>query len=429
MIIDGIQTTCKNFISNSFAKYYGEIGLQLSEKLSKSHPNLNSTTFKEKHCDRTFHFFPVTADDVKKIICRLKSKKSCGVDTLSNTMIKETHESFVDPLTFIINKSLSDAEYPENYKLAIVKPLYKSKDKHEIKNYRPISLLPVLSKVLEKVVHRQIMSFLHKYDLLYEGQYGFRNKRGTNDALTDIVGNIIENFEKGLITIAVMLDTSKAFDCINHRIFLKRIEQYGMRGHTLKWFESYLSHRKLKVNYLGHNSDEFLINIGTPQGSVLGPVYYIWYVDTLVRNMKYCALVIYVDDTTLLVSGKNIDALVIKCESDLDILFKWFVANGFTINTEKTFFMIYNYILRDEIVIHMNGSRLTQVGCTKLLGVCLQNDLKWGTHLDVLAKKLAYPSYVLRSNKNLFDKKTLKMLYHSLFESHLLYGIHLWGPM
>ena len=428
MIIDGVNTSSKRIISNSFAKYYGEIGIQLSEKLSKSQPGVNVNNFKEKACDKTFHFFPVSNDDVKKHIMKLKPKTSSGCDGISNVMLKETYEFYITPLTYLINKSLSDAEYPDNYKIATIKPLYKSKNKTELKNYRPISLLPVLSKILEKVVHKQIMSFLNKNNLLYQGQYGFRCKRSTNDALLDIVGNIIENFEKGLITVAIMLDTSKAFDCINHDIFLSRIERYGMRGHVKNWFESYLRNRLIKVNFNGCISEEYTINIGTPQGSVLGPVYYIWYIDSLVRNLRYSALIIYADDTTLLLSGKNIGALVIKCENDLDILYKWFVANGLTINTDKTYYMIYNYILRYEIQIHMGGVILTQTDCTKLLGVWIQNDLKWESHLDMVAKKLAYPSYVLRSNKNIFDKKTIKLLYHSIFESQLLYGLPLWGP-
>ena len=174
----------------------------------------------------------------------------------------------------IFNKSLSSGEFPENVKLAIVKPLYKGKSRLEISNYRPISLLLVMSKILEKIVNLRLTKFFNKHNILYEGQYGFRKNRSSLDAILDLTGNILDGFNKGMYTVGLFLDMSKAIDSIKHETLFKKMEMYGIRGIALKWLCSYLTDRNIKVLFKNILSNKCSLKFGTPQGSVLGPLIY-----------------------------------------------------------------------------------------------------------------------------------------------------------
>ena len=396
MIIDGINTQSNDLISDAFAKHYSEIGLKLKEKLKRTHrdPHLH-----DKKCDKTFHFSPINQYDIEKLLSRLPNKKSCGWDGISNTFIKEIGYEISAPLGILINESLMQGIVPINYKQAIVKPLYKGKSKTDIINYRPISLLPVLSKILEKIVHKQLTKFLSENNLLFEGQYGLRENRSTCDALLELVGNIIENWEKNQIIITVFCDMSKAFDCLDYVIFLKRIEKYGIKDNEKKWFSSYLTNSSMQVNYNNVFSNKRELQIGTPQGSVLGPVYYIWFVDCINKCLKYSNITIFADDATLLISGKRIHPLIVKLEDDLQKLKDWFDSNYLTINIDKTNYMIFNYNAPDSVEIKLAEKTMTQVKHTKILGLYIQNDLKWDRHLDHILKKIAYPCYVLKRER------------------------------
>ena len=298
-----------------------------------------------------------------------------------------------------------------------------------ITNYRPISLLPVLSKILERVVHRQVANYLAENKLLYEGQYGFRKNRSTIDAVSDLVGNILENFNKGFISIVVMLDMSKAFDCLDPEIFCNMVTAYGVNNVELSWFSSYPTNRKIIVKYNDVLSNKRDVKIGAPQGSILGPLCYIWETNHAYKSLKYSQMITYADDTTLLISGRNINCLITKLESDLDTLADWYKSHLLTLNPEKTVFLIFNYEARDSQNIYMKGTKLTQSHNAKLLGINLDIKLDWSYHINDIANKLSYPNYVLKKNKNILDPFTRKLLYHAIFESHLLYGISIWGPM
>ena len=277
--------------------------------------------------DKIFRFRMVTTHEVEKIIKKLKNKKSSGIDEMSNLFVKKIYEEILEPLTYLINNSLYTGKFPSNYKIALVKPLYKNKKLTEISNYRPISLLPVLSKILERVVHTQTIIYLENNKLLYEGQYGFRKNRSTTDAVADLVGNIIENFNKGFISIVVLLNMSKAFDCLDPSLFAKIIETYGVKGMEKNWFSDYLSNRHMIVKYEDAVSIKTSVQIGAPQGSILGPLCYIWKTNNAFKSLKYCQMIAYADDTSILISGSNISCLLRKLESNLKLLSDWFQSH------------------------------------------------------------------------------------------------------
>ena len=196
-------------------------------------------------------FHPINSHDVIKILKTFKPKKSTGDDGISMSLLKQICEPCSIPLAILINKSLETGLVPEATKMAKVVPIFKAKDKELFTNYRPISLLSNISKILEKAIHRQLYTFLQKYNVLYDNQYGFRPKRSTTDAITKFVSDVLLSFNAKEHCIAVYLDLSKAFDTINHDILLSNLNHYGIRGQALQWFKSYLCQRKQYTTVYG----------------------------------------------------------------------------------------------------------------------------------------------------------------------------------
>ena len=219
--------------------------------------------------------------------------------------------------------SLIQGIVPDEMKIAKVIPIFKAKNKELFTNYRPISLLPVISKILEKVVHCRLYSFLTRYNILNDSQYGFRHKHSTINAITEITNDIMSSFDMKHTSLAVYLDLSKAFDTIDHSILLKKMEHYGIRGISLEWFKSYLSQRVQYVTYKSTNSMSLKIPCGVPQGSVLGPLLFILYSNVIPNSLKYSKSILFADDTTVYISGEDVTYLTRCLNHDLSQLNDW----------------------------------------------------------------------------------------------------------
>ena len=270
-------------------------------------------------------------------------------------MVEDLKYALAFPLSVIINNSLTMGLVPNMAKLAKIIPIYKAKDKKHISNYRPISLLPVISKILEKVVHKNLYTFLEKNKVLYASQYGFRKNRSTVNAITELVCQITNAIENKQNALSVFLDLSKAFDTIDHKILLRKLEFYGVRGLALNWFQSYLTDRKQYVLYNNVQSQTLDITCGVPQGSVLGPLLFLIYVNDIANCLTHSKLIYFADDTTV---SRCIDDLYKNINSDLDDLTNWFKANRLALNVNKSNCMLFQ----------LNGNQNT-LGNTLNIGI------------------------------------------------------------
>ena len=353
---------------------------------------------------------------------------------ISNVLLKKISNNIKYPLSIIFNKSMEQGKFPEAMKMADVSPLYKSKDQNECTNYRPISLLLTISKLLEKVMYKRTYNFLEHTGQLYNSQYGFRTGHSCENAVSELLAEIIKGKQEGLYTVSMFLDLSKAFDTLEHEVLLKKLEKYGIRGIANKWFRDYLTNRKIrtKCTVASTGKTEYSeykeIKYGTPQGSCLGPLIFIIFTNDLHKQLQHCNSILFADDTTLYKSHRNLQYLNWCIEDDMERIVKWFQVNKLTLNIEKTVCLLFQKQGQSrEITIKVDNITIQNTKETKFLGIWLDEHLKWTTHIQKLILKLTRNTNLLKYNQNLMPTITKKLVYHSHIASHIQYGLLLWG--
>ena len=239
-------------------------------------------------------------DEVRTIISAIKNSAS-GYDELPASILKQCSDSYLEPLTLLINLSISRGIVPDKLKIARVIPIFKGEDEQLVQNYRPISVLPFFSKKFGKIVATYVIEFLEDYSVFYNYQFGFRKSH----AIITLVERVSKALDMGKYVVGVFLDLKKAFDTVDHTILLRKLEQYGIRGKTLRWFESYLSNRTQYVEYNNSKSDTKIITYGVPQGSILGPLLFIIYMNDFSRSSDLLFSILFADDTSVFIEGTN----------------------------------------------------------------------------------------------------------------------------
>ena len=298
-------------IAKIFNEHFSSIGKHYAKAIKNSNKSINAYLSMLASNSKTVFWTPVTRVELEKIINKLPNKKSSGYDQLDNCLLKELGPCFIDTLVCIFNKSLKEGVFPMAMKMAEVVPLHKGKEKFLSTNYRPISLLITLSKLLEKLVYKCTYDFLDSTGQIYVSQYGFRAKHSCEHAIQELLENILKGFEQKRLTISVFLDLSKAFDTISHEVLFIKLEKYGLWGICLDWFKSYLSDRRMQVKCVTEcgsvdYSDYELIDIGTPQGSILGPLFFLIFNNDLHLHLCYSNCILFADDTTIYATHKNL---------------------------------------------------------------------------------------------------------------------------
>ena len=416
-ILNGNTTLTENKdIANCFNNFFCNIGPSLAGSI-KSPTNKSYSDYMKQNITSSFSFDTVTPDYISKLINKLKSKTSNGHDGLSSIQLKYISNDIVPILTHTINQSLCTGIFPSSLKIAKISPIFKKGDPHLTDNYRPISLLPIISKIFEKVVFLQLYDYLIKYNLLYDSQYGFRKFHSTEFAALEFTDKIIYNLDQGKIPLAIYLDLSKAFDTIDHSILINKLQYYGVTGMSLYWFQSYLSDRKQYVQYKDSNSSFSSITTGVPQGSILGPLLFIIYINDISSVTKNFHFTLYADDTSLIepictfTSGTNgnIEASQ-SINKELSLITDWLCLNKLSLNAKKTKMMLFHHRQRDiskiELDLFINDTKIEKVNEFNFLGIMLDECMTWDSHIDKIGGKISQVNCALsRLKKKMFPRK------------------------
>lgn len=418
-------------VTESFNKYYTTIA---EDTLCANNPQKTTQVVGQFYNSEQelITFSPATTDEVRCIIGALKPTSSSGVDDISAKLLKFCREELCFPLTDVINKSLTQAIFPTNLKIAKVYPLFKKGNKDDMGNFRPISLLPTFAKILEKVVLSRLKNHLITNNITPKGQHGFLPGRSTITAIAEIVEHILDNLEAGNTVGGTFLDLSKAFDCLDHGLILTKLEAFGIGGSAHEWFRNYLTGRQqlveIKNTIRGRTSTvrSGLRNVtrGVPQGSVLGPVLFALFAADFPYYMDaYSHTVMFADDSVLLTSCKALETLEINNFISINKAMEYCANNDMVFNENKTQQLFFGR-LRDEVSCPPN----IQISeSTKHLGVILDNNLCWDLHINSLCQKLSSSIFAMRRINIVTTAAATRAAYHALVESHLRYGIIFWG--
>jgi Txe/YoeB family toxin of Txe-Axe toxin-antitoxin module len=418
----------KDDICNSFNNFFINIGNTLEKKIPQS--NRSPLDFMYGSFTNNLFLNPVNESEILLIINKMKSNSSPGWDEITSDSIKKTHIYLLQPLVYLLNLSLSQGIFPQELKIASVVPIFKNSDRSKFSNYRPVSVLPAFSKIFERVFYNRLLEFLTKYDVLNSNQFGFKKNHPTHMALILLVDKIVDALEKGEYVIGVFLDFSKAFDTVNHDILLKKLHYYGVRGIAYDWIKSYLSQRTQYVKYENHKSSHDTICCGVPQGSILGPLLFLIYINDLVYVSRELYFVLFADDTNVFLSGKNINDVVNRINNELLSIVEWLKANRLSLNIDKTKYMIFKpkrQILSSNVEVKLSGFAIEEVTNIKFLGVVLDNKLNFKEHLSYICKKVSKCIGILYKARQFINHTGLIILYNSCFYPYVSYCIHVWG--
>ena len=338
-----------------------------------------------------FSIEPVSHETVIEYLRSLPQKKAAGCDNMPARLVHEAAHIIGPSITKIINHSILTSAIPVEWKRARISPVYKGGNKMQINNYRPISVLPVLSKVLERIVHAQLSYHLETNNLLPPQQSGFRPGYSTMSLLLKLLSDWMTAIDKGCYVGAVFLDLRKAFDTVNHGILLDNLHDVGVNSRSLCWFQNYLADRKQSV-MLGNVMSSFKqITCGVPQGSILGPLLFSIYVRDLPGQAVHCGVSQFADDTAVHAASSSILEIEHRLNDDLGQTARWLRSKKLHINAIKTQVVLFGsrraLSKNPELNISLEGGRLQQVNCVKYLGVMLDNILSWNAHVDHLQRK------------------------------------------
>ena len=413
-------------MSEIFNTYFSKIGVELANNIPLTNTSFND--FLKSPNPNSLFLFPTNTSELIAIVNKLQDKKSTGYDDIDNILLKKIILYIAPPLVHIFNISFSSGSVPSNMKIAKIVPIHKKGDVKDVSNYRPISLLTSLSKVLEKLVYLRTVKFFLNHNIFSDFQFGFREKHSTVHAILTFIHKVASALDNHLHTIGIFLDLSKAFDTINHDILLQKLFYYGVRGNALEWFRNYLSNRKQFVFLNGESSSLQNLECGVPQGSLLGPLLFLIYINDIQYSSKILSFILFADDSNIFLSHSDPHVLLRILNTELKYVSHWMKANKLSLNLLKTKFMLFsNSISNLPGDIIFDDTILVKVNSIKFLGLTIDDNLSWKIHIDNVSKIISRNIGIIYRLKYFFPPSMLLMLYSTLILPYLNYGILAWG--
>ena len=423
------------FCRNLHDDFFCSIGKDLASKIEGGYDPLTFCDYFVNSNAAKFVFKSINAEQVREAIGKLRTSKSFGDDGISSYFLKLAMPFIEDSLVFLFNTSLETNQFPDPWKIARVSPIFKDGEKTEKSNYRPISVLPVVSRLFEKLVFNQLYLYLNDNCFINSNQSGFRELHSTVTCLLKNTDDLYSGMDTGNLAGMVFVDLKKAFDTVDHQILCGKLESYGVLYRELAWFGSYLSNRVQYCRVNGVDSQIENINIGVPQGSCLGPLLFLVYINDLPRAIKNSTTSMYADDTSLCFQSKDLSRVNEALNEDLSRLDAWLICNKLSLNVAKTKSMLVSTKAKGKTLnksnqnlqVNINGTELEVVSKIKLLGVLLDNSLDWKEQVQAVSLKVSRGLGILKHAKKFLPFSALTSLYTSIVEPHFRYCCSVWG--
>ena len=450
-IIDGKIVEDKREISNKFNIFFSSIARKLNCKLHSStltllnheeSGNFNVTDKYPKYLHNrvmnSIYLSACTSDEIEKIIKDFENDKASDI---SITLLKKCAKFLSGHLSGFFNYFMDKGVFPGILKVGKITPIFKKGDPQMLDNYRPISLLPVFGKIFERVIYNRLYNFLTATKTLYDKQFGFRKNHSTEHAVNYSVNKILSELEDKNHVIGIFIDLSKAFDTIDHKKLLVKLDHYGIRGECLNLIKSYLSERVQFTDFKNTLSDNIFVEYGVPQGSVLGPLLFIIYINDIINCSTQGDFVLFADDTNIFITGNDEHEAYTNANIVLQEVYNYMTENQLHINLTKSAYMYFRPHLNkderqtcsrtrafgEEPTLKIADHKLKKVDKIKFLGVIIDDKLNWGAHIDNLANVLNSSLIMIKRIKKFIPESEYTKIYNSLFKPHISYCISCWG--
>ena len=413
-------------VSEKFNHFFSSIGEQINRGFGPSQGSFGK--FLSGNYVNSVFFSPVSSTDVQRIIISLKSK-SCNIHSLPIFLLKFLSDSLSPILAHLINKSLLNGIFPASLKKAQVIPLFKNGSRDDVNNYRPISLLSNYSKIYEKVVCNQLKRYFEMNAIFNINQYGFRSNKNTVNAVINLLTDVYKSLDDGNLYFSMFLDLKKAFDSVSHEILLSKLEFYGVRGIPLSWLRSYLSSRSQCVIVNGVSSSERTVTCGVPQGSVLGPLLFLIFINDFPSCTNFFKFTLFADDSTISCKfpKQSLNEIHNDINTNLLLIQEWLRVNKIMLNVDKTNYIVFSYRGSFELnSVKLGDRHIRNVSEVKFLGLVIDKNLNFATHINNCSTAVSKFLGVLRRVRSELPEGIRLLLYNSFIHSRLSFAIEAW---